>query len=335
MKNMRGGNTLDITDLIGEATEYDKKEMLEEKKPKSWCKSVSAFANGSGGTLIFGIANDDRIVGLADAEHDAEKISELIKTKMDPIPNFKLHFYQTEDGKKLILLDIYAGDETPYYYDGDGTKTAFHRVGNESVPVDRIKLKELVLKGAGKSYDSLPSTYKFENMAFTKLKSTYNQRTGNTFEDVDYESFGIVDETGRLTNAGALLADESPVRQSRLFCTRWNGLDKAPGIIDAVDDKEFSGGLINLLQDGTEFVTNNSKKAWMKVADGRVEMPDYPERAVMEGLVNALIHRNYLEVGSEVHIDMFDDRLEIYSPGGMYDGSKVQDCDIMNIPSQT
>lgn len=334
MKNMRGGNTLDITDLIGEATEYDKKEMLEEKKPKSWCKSVSAFANGSGGTLIFGIANDDRIVGLADAEHDAEKISELIKTKMDPIPNFKLHFYQTEDGKKLILLDIYAGDETPYYYDGDGTKTAFHRVGNESVPVDRIKLKELVLKGAGKSYDSLPSTYKFENMAFTKLKSTYNQRTGNTFEDVDYESFGIVDETGRLTNAGALLADESPVRQSRLFCTRWNGLDKAPGIIDAVDDKEFSGGLINLLQDGTEFVTNNSKKAWMKVADGRVEMPDYPKRAVMEGLVNALIHRNYLEVGSEVHIDMFDDRLEIYSPGGMYDGSKVQDCDIMNIPSR-
>lgn len=43
-----------IYDLIGETTEYDKKEMLEEKKPKSWCKSVSAFANGIGGTLIFG-----------------------------------------------------------------------------------------------------------------------------------------------------------------------------------------------------------------------------------------------------------------------------------------
>ena len=137
-----------------------------------------------------------------------------------------------------------------------------------------------------------------------------------------------------MTNAGALFADESPIKHSRLFCTRWNGLDKAPGIVDAIDDKEYSGGLINLLQDGTDFVTNNSKKAWRKTADGRIEMPDYPERAVMEGVVNALIHRNYLEVGSEVHIDMFDDRVEIYSPGGMYDGTKVQERDLMRVPSR-
>ena len=63
-------------------------------------------------------------------------------------------------------------------------------------------------------------------------------------------------------------------------------------------------------------------------------MPDYPERAVLEGIVNALIHRNYLELGSEVHIDMFDDRLEIYSPGGMCDGTKVQERDLMRVPSR-
>lgn len=188
--------------------------------------------------------------------------------------------------------------------------------------------------GSSLSYDSLPSKYSFENMAFTKLRSVYYQRTGNQFEDSDYESFGIIDEKGKLTNAGALLADESPIRHSRLFCTRWNGLDKAPGVIDAIDDKEYAGGLINLLQDGMGFVINNSKKMWKKTFDGRIEMPDYPERAVMEGLVNALIHRNYLEVGSEVHIDMFDDRIEIYSPGGMFDGSNIQDRDVMDIPSK-
>lgn len=111
-------------------------------------------------------------------------------------------------------------------------------------------------------------------------------------------------------------------------------MDKAPGVVDALDDKEYSGGLINLLQAGTEFVSNNSKRAWKKTADGRIEMPDYPERAVLEGLVNALIHRNYLELGSEVHLDMFDDRLEIYSPGGMCDGSRVQDRDLMRVPSR-
>ena len=97
-----------IYDLIGETTEYDKKEMLEEKKPKSWCKSVSAFANGIGGTLIFGIAKDDTVIGLERAEHDAEIISEQIKARLDPIPNFKLSFHHTKEGKKLILLNILA-----------------------------------------------------------------------------------------------------------------------------------------------------------------------------------------------------------------------------------
>lgn len=70
------------------------------------------------------------------------------------------------------------------------------------------------------------------------------------------------------------------------------------------------------------------------MSDGRIELPDYPERSVLEGMVNGLIHRQYLELGSEVHIDMFDDRLEIYSPGGMYDGSVVQERDISKIPSK-
>ena len=101
--------------LIGEATAYDKKQMLEIKRPKSWLKSVSAFANGEGGTLIFGISDDDQIVGLADAESDAEKISEEIKTKLDPVPVVNLE-YKEIDGKRLILLHVYAGQETPYYY---------------------------------------------------------------------------------------------------------------------------------------------------------------------------------------------------------------------------
>ena len=325
---------MNIKELIGETTEYDKEQALEKKKPKSWCKSVSAFANGVGGKLIFGIADNNEIIGLDNAEKDAEIISEQIKTRLNPIPNFNLKFYETDNKLKLIILEVYAGDETPYYYAADGMLTAFCRIGNESVPVTPTKLKELILRGSTTSYDNLKSQYNFDDMSFTKLKSTYKQRTGNQLENSDYESFGIVDENGNLTNAGALIADESPIKHSRLFCTRWNGLDKAPGIIDAIDDKEYSGGLINLLQSGMDFVINNSKKSWKKTATGRIEMPDYPERAVLEGIVNALIHRNYLEIGSEVHIDMFDDRIEIYSPGGMYDGTKVQDRDLMKVPSR-
>lgn len=58
---------MDILNLTGEATAYDKKQQLEVKRPKSWLKSVSAFANGEGGTFVFGISDDNQVVGLADA----------------------------------------------------------------------------------------------------------------------------------------------------------------------------------------------------------------------------------------------------------------------------
>ena len=324
---------MNIKELLGETTEYDKKQMLEEKKPKSWLKSVSAFANTFGGKLIFGIADNDEVVGLKDAKGDSEKISEAIKMHMNPIPNFKLS-QELIDDKDLLVVEIMTGNETPYYYSGEGQLVAFVRLGNESVPANPAQLRELVIKGSGRSYDSLPSQYEFENMAFTKLRSVYFQKTGKSFEDTDYESFGIVDGNGKLTNAGALLADDSPIRHSRIFCTRWNGLSKASGLMEAIDDEELSGGLLSLFQEGLRFIRSHNHKAWRKAATHRVEYPDYPERAVTEGLVNALIHRDYLNVGSEVHIDIFDDRMEIYSPGGMVDGSSLEGRDLRSIASQ-
>ena len=324
---------MNIKDLIGEATEYDKKLALEEKKPKSWCKSVSAFANTFGGALIFGISNEGMVVGLENPEGDAEKISEVIKTRLDPMPEFKLRFYQTEDGKVLIILDVYKGDETPYYYSGDGVLEAYVRVGNESVKATATELKRLVLRGKNTSYDSQNSTYKAEDYAFSKLKERYKKWTGNSFDDKDLISFGLVNEQGNLTNAGALLADESPIRCSRLFCTRWNGLNKSGGAVDALDDAEYSGSVISLIENGEAFIKRNCKMKWRKTANSREEMPEYVERSYHEALLNALAHRDYLVNGSEVHIDIYDDRMEIYSPGGMPDGSMIQDRDPLMVPS--
>lgn len=283
--------------------------------------------------MIFGISNEGMVVGLENPEDDAEKISEVIKTRLDPMPEFKLRFYQTEDGKVLIILDVYKGDETPYYYSGDGVLEAYVRVGNESVKATATELKRLVLRGKNTSYDSQNSTYKAEDYAFSKLKERYKKWTGNSFDDKDLISFGLVNERGNLTNAGALLADESPIRCSRLFCTRWNGLNKSGGVVDALDDAEYSGSVISLIENGEAFIKRNCKMKWRKTANSREEMPEYVERSYYEALVNALAHRDYLVNGSEVHIDIYDDRMEIYSPGGMPDGSMIQDRDPLTVPS--
>ena len=324
---------VDILKLIGEATTYDKKEKIERNKSKSWLKSVSAFANGEGGTLIFGISDDNEIIGLTNAEDDAEFISETIKTKLDPIPTIDLKFKEL-NGKKLIYLYVNEGQETPYYYIGDKQRLAYIRIGNESVVADRIQLKQLVMKGSGRTYDSLPSSYKFENMAFTKLKSVHYKRLQRSFEDSEFVSWGILDEAGKLTNAGALLADDSPMRQSRIFCTRWNGLTMTNGLGEAIDDIELEGSVIGQLQDAVTFIRNNSHKRWWKENDHREELPDYPERAVTETVANAIIHRDYMQMGSEIHVDMYDDRLEIYSPGGMMDGKLIQQLNPLTVPSK-
>ena len=112
-----------------------------------------------------------------------------------------------------------------------------------------------------------------------------------------------------------------------------NFRSKSGGMVDALDSAEFSGSLIILLNEGVSFVKRNMKTRWKKTADSRVEMPDYCERSVFEALVNALIHRDYLILGSEVHIDIYDDRLTIYSPGGMADGTRIQERDLSSISS--
>lgn len=324
---------MDIKDLIGEATEYDKKLALEERKPKSWCKSVSAFANTLGGTLVFGISDENKIVGLVNPSSDAEKISEIIKNRLNPIPEFKLRFHKTQDEKVLIILDIFKGEETPYYYSADGDLEAYVRVGNESVKATPTELKRLVLRGKNTSYDSQNSTYRIEDFAYSQLRARYKKWTGNSFDEKDLVSFGIVNEEGYLTNAGALLVDDSPIRWSRLFCTRWNGLNKSGGTVDALDDAEYTGSVISLIENGEAFIKRNAKKMWKKTPNSRIEMPEYVERSYYEALINALAHRDYLVNGSEVHIDIYDDRMEICSPGGMPDGSLIQERDPLSVPS--
>ena len=240
---------------------------------------------------------------------------------------------ERENGKDLLVLTVISGRTTPYYYKADGVMEAYIRIGNESVIAPDYVLNQLVLKGMNRTYDSLISEYDFKDYAFSKLRERYKIWTGSSMTDKLFDSFEIREGNGKLTNAGALLADNSPIRHSRLFCTRWNGLDKSGGLVDALDSAEYSGSLIILLNEGVGFVKRNMKTRWKKTSDSRIEMPEYCERSVFEALVNALIHRDYLVLGSEVHIDIYDDRLTISSPGGMPDGTKIQERDIFSVSS--
>jgi ATP-dependent DNA helicase RecG len=321
-----------LIQLVAEATECDFKEALETKKPKSWLKSVSAFANGIGGTLFFGVANETSVIGLEHIQEAAEFISETVKARIVPLPNIIL-VPQRQDEKDFLALIVKPGRATPYYYSADGVRQAYIRLGNQSVPAPEHILHELILRGTNQTYDAVPTSLRKDDYSFTLLEATYLQRTKLRFEATDYLSFGLATETGFLTRAGSLLTDQHIVYNSRIFCTHWNGLEKGSVFEDAIDDKEYEGNLIYLLQNAGDFIRNNSQVRFAKAATERIDKPDYAERAVTEILVNSLIHRDYLAMGSEIHVDMFDDRMEISSPGGMFGGIPVQNQPIDQIKS--
>jgi len=105
--------------LVAETTEIEFKENLELKKPKSWLKTVSAFSNGIGGTIYFGVNNDREIVGLEDTQGDVEKISELIKSRIEPLANFNIEVIERKDentGNSFLSDSIYL-----LFYHGHGS----------------------------------------------------------------------------------------------------------------------------------------------------------------------------------------------------------------------
>lgn len=317
-----------------ETTNIDFKVDLEKEKPKSWLKSVSAFANTKGGIILFGVDDKTREEkGITDVVKATEKISELINARIEPLPRYELNYFE-EDGKDFIELEIGDGPITPYFYVADGRKEAFIRSGNQSIPAPAHILQNLILKGKNITFDSLPSEYNVGDLSFTLLAATIKDKTGKKFDkDRDYVSLGLLDKNNKLTNGGVLLSDQGALNQSKVVCTRWNGLTKGSVKEDALDDKEYTGSLISLLENTDTFIKNNSKNSWKIKGMDRVEYEDYPITARREAIVNALIHRDYQILGSEVHIDMYDDRLEIVSPGGMIDGTQIQNLEIGKVPS--
>ena len=320
---------MELENLIAECTAYDFKLMLEEKKPKSWLKSVSAFANGLGGSLFFGVDDDGILKGLDNVQYVCETISSKIRDYMDPLPDVEMIPHRI-DNLDILQLKINTGSYTPYYYVGDGQRIAFVRVGEESLPATAEQMLRLVLKGSNKTYDSLHTDYNAEDYAFTILANTFKTRTSQEWNKKYLLSFGLVTNTGTLTHAGALFADDCPLWQSRLYCTRWDGKTKG----DAINDAEFTGNVLMLLREAMNFVKSNTKKGWEKLPNGRKNKPEYAERAVLEAMVNHFIHRDYTVMGGEVHLDIYDDRLAVTSPGGMYNGMLIQNLDIADVSSE-
>lgn len=292
-----------------------------------YLKWVCGFANAGGGTICIGIDDAGNVVGVKDAARLLEDIPNKIRDTMGIVADVSL---RRRKGKDVIRIAV-KKSALPVCCRGE----YHYRTGSVKMQLTGTALTEFLLSRSGQDWDACPAAAgaRKDEHAFTELAALYRKVRKSRLADADFESFGLALADGRLTNAGALFADDCPLFHSRVFCTRWNGLDMAAGVMDAQDNQEYAGGLLSMLRYAGDFVRVNSRHAWHKLARTRAEFAEYPERAVHEALVNAFIHRDYLATGGEVHVDMFDDRLEITSPGGMPGGQDLTAYDVRKIPS--
>ena len=338
------------TMFSGESKNIEYKVSLPEKNEK-YMKTIVAFANTQGGKLIVGV--DDKTHQVVGVENDVlfplmDGIANAVSDSCEPqiIPDIEP---QTVDGKTVIVVTVEAGKNRPYYLKSKGKDNGTYiRVAGTSRQAFPEKIKELEMEGARISWDELTCVgYPVSEDATEKLCrdiEKFRKKAGMSKHSVKKEqliNWKILKQSeGQLlaTNAYALLTSDY-FSFSKTQCAVFKGADRAVFL----DKREFTGPIYTQIEESVDFVLRNIRLG--ATIDGLVRKEKYelPPEAIREMIINAHCHRNLLDE-SCVQIAIYDDRLEVTSPGGLYNGltyeevmnghSKIRNKGIANIFSQ-
>lgn len=342
--------------LQGESKNVEFKELLPKNSEK-YTKTVVAFANTQGGQLVFGVADKTReIVGIDDEIlfQAMDSISNAVSDSCEPqiVPSIEPC---TVEGKTVILMTVAPEPHRPYYLKSKGKeKGSYIRVGGTSRLADSEKIRELEMEGAKISWDELTCVgYKVTEKAVKKLCSDMNARRKDMQERVsstqklpvvtrvNLENWKLLkkaDGEYLASNAFVLLtSDYFPF--SKTQCAVFKGKDR----IVFLDKREFTGPIYEQIDEALKFVLRNIRLGAKIDGMQRKEAYELPIDVIREMIVNAHCHRNMRDE-SCIQVAVYSDRLEVTSPGGLYNGltfeeamqghSKIRNRAIANILNQ-
>ncbi len=178
------------------------------------------------------------------------------------------------------------------------------------------------IKSRNTQFDILDSGSKYKRENFSKLLSFYSEHnSGEKLTDKALQSMGFFTKDKILKNGSLLFSDDYSGEKTQVQCSVFAGFTKGSKRIVTIN--RFNGNLIDSINYIMEFVNQRMNHAMIKLPDSRIDIDSYPQRALFEGVINALTHRDYFLDGSQIQIDMFKDRIEISSPGSFYQGEKI------------
>ena len=309
-----------------------KREFNNSNKEKI-LQTIIAFANGSGGNLIFGIDDDRKIIGVANPFELEEKLSNITFDSIKPTIRIDPVF-TTEQDKTLVIIKVPLGIETPYYQKNKGLeKGTYIRVGSTTRLAGKEIIKSLQLRGENISYDSQVD-YRFskDDVDFPRIKKVFKEKKDIQIKEEHLFMFNLLakrDEKIYPTVAGMLLFPKKEYIEydfAQIKCAHFKGNTKEIFI----DKAEFRGSIIDQIESALKFLKSNIKLSAVIGDVYREEKYEYPIPALREAIVNAVTHRNYLLKGQDIKVAVFDNRIEISSPGDLPAGYSVDDIGKMD-----
>ncbi|NLC14573.1 MAG: AAA family ATPase [Chloroflexi bacterium] len=279
-------------------------------------KELVAFANTDGGELIIGLADDGTVVGVENPDQVSAQVTNMLRDAISPditlISRVEIKF---QDNKALVHVTVNRGGKRPYYIAKKGMTSAgvYVRQGNTSAPASADAIREMIRETDGYSYESNLSFD--QKLTFEYCSKVFADR-GVLFGKNQMKTMKMFNLDGNYTNLAMLLSDQC-FHSIQFAC--FQGTD----IGTFTERQRFTGSILKQLDDAFHALNRYNRTRSEIHGLHRIDSRDYPEEALREALINAIVHRDY-DRDVSTNIRVFDDRIEIVSFGGLPPNTTIE-----------
>lgn len=310
----------------GENRTLEYKAELPEETHK-WMKTIVAFANGAGGKFIVGVDNKREVVGLKPSEDIfslKDKIADAIAQACEPQVMFDI-YQESVKNRVVVVVEVFPGNYTPYHLKKFGVENGTYiRLGATTRKADENTIFELSLKKNRRYFDELPYTdLQVTPKDMRYLCRDFSKRSGKRITEEFLFNTHLVKKEGKnliATNAYSIFLGKRDFF-CKIQCARFKGTER----VLFTDKKDFEGPLLEQIDGAYKFVLDHIDVNVKIEGLYRKESYELPEKAIRELILNAVIHRNYM-MSSCIQVAVYDDRVEISSPGALYGSLTLQEA---------
>ena len=317
-----------MEDVQLESDKFECKALLNREDVLGWLKSIAGFANASGGDFYIGVEDrTNKLIGFDRKAADQERnyFNNQVNEHLTPRPQMRISFIRYEiSGSERFVIRVHIEESAvkPVILKYKNIPSIFMRRDGFTNGATYEEIIEMSVKSKNTQYDILVSDVKYDPGKLSMLREFYAEHNdGKELKEKALLSLGFVNEEGYLLNGSVLFLDDYKEKKTEIQCSVFSGFNKGSERIVTIN--RFCGNITSTIRYMVDFVNQRMNHSMIKLDDARINIDAYPARALFEGVINAVAHRDYYLDGTQIQLDMFRDRLEISSPGGFYRGEKI------------